>query len=124
MDACPRDPGLLRTHRQRSLNWLPEPTPADPQAALSAFREQYAALNDRIRRVDETVWRQKGRLLVQGHLYREAPWASSSVSFLGAIHHCGQLSTYIRPMSGKASSICEPSGDDPGDVKASQSAKP
>jgi hypothetical protein len=42
------------------VNWLPEPMPADPEAALSAFREQYAALDDRIGRVDETPLAEKG----------------------------------------------------------------
>jgi uncharacterized damage-inducible protein DinB len=33
--------------------------------------------------------------------------------FFDAIHHRGQLSTYIRPMGGKVPSIYGPSGDDP-----------
>ena len=33
--------------------------------------------------------------------------------FFDAIHHRGQLSTYIRPMGGKVRSIYGPSGDDP-----------
>ena len=31
-----------------------------------------------------------------------------------AIHHRGQLSTYLRPMGGKVPSIYGPSADDPG----------
>ena len=34
--------------------------------------------------------------------------------FFDAIHHRGQLSTYIRPMGGQVPSIYGPSGDDPG----------
>lgn len=107
------------------VNWLPEPTPPDPEAVLSAFREQYADLDDRIGLVDEAAWRTKVRLLVEGQLYREAPLGELLwYFFFDAIHHRGQLSTYIRPMGGKVPSIYGPSGDDPGDVKASQSAEP
>jgi uncharacterized damage-inducible protein DinB len=31
-----------------------------------------------------------------------------------AVHHRGQLSSYLRPMGGKVPSIYGPSGDDPG----------
>ena len=34
--------------------------------------------------------------------------------FFDAIHHRGQLTTYLRPMGGKVPSIYGPSGDDPG----------
>jgi len=34
--------------------------------------------------------------------------------FFDALHHRGQLSTYIRPMGGKVPSIYGPSGDEPG----------
>ena len=39
--------------------------------------------------------------------------------FFDAIHHRGQLSTYIRPMGGKVPSIYGPSGDDPNMLSAS-----
>ena len=48
-------------------------------------------------------------------LYMEQPLGTFLwYFFFDAIHHRGQLSTYIRPMGGKGPSIYGPSGDDPG----------
>jgi uncharacterized damage-inducible protein DinB len=97
------------------FNWVTETPPADPEAILSAFQEHYAALDDRIARLSESGWQNKARLLIDGKLYREAPVGEFLwYIFFDAIHHRGQLSTYIRPMGGQVPSIYGPSGDDPG----------
>ena len=36
------------------------------------------------------------------------------IALFDAVHHRGQLTTYIRPMGGKVPSVYGPSGDDPG----------
>jgi uncharacterized damage-inducible protein DinB len=97
------------------INWAPPPAPADPEAILSALAVQEAALDDRIGRLTEAGWQSKGQLSVGGKLYREAPIGEFLwYMFFDAIHHRGQLSTYIRPMGGQVPSIYGPSGDDPG----------
>jgi uncharacterized damage-inducible protein DinB len=97
------------------FNWVAEAPPANPEAILSAFQEHYAALDDRIGRMDQSGWQKKARLLIDGKLYREAPVGDFLwYIFFDAIHHRGQLSTYIRPMGGQVPSIYGPSGDDPG----------
>ena len=97
------------------INWLPAPAPADPEAILAAFQAQQAALDERIGRLSESGWQGNGRLLIGGQLYREAPVGELLwYLFFDAIHHRGQLSTYIRPMGGQVPSIYGPSGDDPG----------
>jgi uncharacterized damage-inducible protein DinB len=97
------------------FNWTAEPAPADPQAILSAFEKHYAALDDRINRLSESGWQAKAELLIDGQRYREAPVGEFLwYIFFDAIHHRGQLSTYIRPMGGQVPSIYGPSGDDPG----------
>jgi uncharacterized damage-inducible protein DinB len=97
------------------VNWLPEPIPAEPQAILSAFQEQYEALDERIQHMDEACWQKKAQLLIEGKLYREAPVGEFLwYIFFDAIHHRGQLSTYIRPMGGQVPAIYGPSGDNPG----------
>ena len=97
------------------VNWLPEPTPADPQAILAAFEERYAALDERVQRMDDVCWQKKAQLLIEGQLYREASVGEFLwYLFFDAIHHRGQLSTYIRPMGGQVPTIYGPSGDDPG----------
>jgi hypothetical protein len=53
-----------------------------------------------------------GHFLVTGNLAWEAPLGELLwFMFFDAIHHRGQLSTYIRPMGGKVPSIYGPSGD-------------
>jgi uncharacterized damage-inducible protein DinB len=97
------------------INWVPQPLPGDPDAILSAFEAHEAALDDRIARLTDAGWQSKGRLLMGGKLYREAPVGEFLwYLFFDAIHHRGQLSTYIRPMGGQVPSIYGPSGDDPG----------
>ncbi len=97
------------------FNWVAETPPADPEAILSAFQTHYAALDHRIERMDESGWQRKARLLIDGKLFREAPVGEFLwYIFFDAIHHRGQLSTYIRPMGGQVPSIYGPSGDDPG----------
>lgn len=97
------------------MNWKPEPPPADPEAILSAFHQHSAALDDRIARLDESGWQKTAQLLVNDKLVREGPLGEFLwYIFFDAIHHRGQLSTYIRPMGGQVPSIYGPSGDDPG----------
>jgi len=97
------------------VNWTPEAAPADPEAIVSAFEKEYAALGDRIALLSDSGWLNKAQLLIDGKLYREAPVGEFLwYLFFDAIHHRGQLSTYIRPMGGQVPSIYGPSGDNPG----------
>ena len=97
------------------MNWTKEPPPVDPEAILSAFEKHYAALDDRIAWLSESGWQNKAQLLIDGQLLREVPVGEFLwYLFFDAIHHRGQLSTYIRPMGGRVPSIYGPSGDDPG----------
>jgi uncharacterized damage-inducible protein DinB len=97
------------------VNWKPDPLPADPETILSAFRKHSADLDDRIERLDDHAWQRMTRLLINDELLREAPLGEFLwYIFFDAIHHRGQLSTYIRPMGGQVPSIYGPSGDDPG----------
>jgi uncharacterized damage-inducible protein DinB len=65
--------------------------------------------------MDESGWQSKVQLLIEGTPYREGRVGEFLwYLFFDAIHHRGQLSTYIRPMGGEVPSIYGPSGDDPG----------
>jgi uncharacterized damage-inducible protein DinB len=98
------------------INWTTVAAPADPDAIISEFHKQYEALSERIRRLSDSGWQNKAQLLIDGTLHREAPVGDLLwYIFFDAIHHRGQLSTYIRPMGGQVPSIYGPSGDDPGD---------
>src|ERR1700676_3100580 len=97
------------------VNWTAEPPPADPDAILTAFQTHYAALDERVGRLSDSGWQNKAQLFIDGKLLRAAPLGDFLWHlFFDAIHHRGQLSTYIRPMGGQVPSIYGPSGDDPG----------
>jgi uncharacterized damage-inducible protein DinB len=69
----------------------------------------------RLAKVKDAAWKKKARFLMGGKVAWEAPLGDMLWGFLfDAIHHRGQLSTYLRPMGAKVPSIYGPSGDDPG----------
>ena len=73
------------------------------------------SLSKRAASLDEKAWQRKVQFLVEGKVMQEPPLGQFLwYLFFDAIHHRGQLSTYIRPMGGKVPSIYGPSGDDPG----------
>ena len=97
------------------IDWKHVPPPEDVDEIIAAFEQHYAALDDRVAKLDDEGWQRKGRLLIDGKVMREAPIGEFLwFLFFDAIHHRGQLSTYIRPMGGKVPAIYGPSGDDPG----------
>lgn len=97
------------------VEWKEEPAPARIQEIVAAYEKSAKAVNERLDRVDEPGWAKKGKFLMG-----DAPaWETEIGEFVwgflfDAIHHRGQLSTYLRPMGGKVPSIYGPSADDPG----------
>ena len=97
------------------VDWTHVEPPNDPAALIAAFENNYRDLDDRVSKLDEAKWSENVKLFVGGELKREAPLGEMLwYLFFDAIHHRGQLSTYIRPMGGKVPAIYGPSGDDPG----------
>jgi uncharacterized damage-inducible protein DinB len=99
----------------RECNWAPDPPPVEPDKVVATYERHTADLGERIGRLDESAWENNARFLVHGNLAWEAPLGDLLwFMFFDAIHHRGQLSTYIRPMGGKVPSIYGPSGDNSG----------
>ncbi len=97
------------------VEWKEEPSPARMQEIVAAYEKSAAAVNERLDRLDEAGWEKKGKFLMG----EAPPWETEIGEFVwgflfDAIHHRGQLSTYLRPMGGKVPSIYGPSADDPG----------
>jgi uncharacterized damage-inducible protein DinB len=92
------------------------PKPAPPVAeAIALYEKNAAELEKRLTKLDDAKWNQKAQFLADGKVAWEAPLGDMLYGFLfDAIHHRGQLSTYLRPMGSKVPSIYGPSGDDPG----------
>jgi uncharacterized damage-inducible protein DinB len=89
--------------------------PAGPAQLIENFESIYNRLTDRIKAMSEADWMKPGVFKMGDIVLREQPTGNFLwLFFFDAIHHRGQLSTYIRPMGGKVPSIYGPSGDDPG----------
>ena len=66
------------------------------------------------RRASDEEWKSPGKFVVMGNTIYELPRQQLAwVLFLDAVHHRGQLSTYLRPMGGSVPSIYGPSADTP-----------
>ncbi len=95
--------------------WKETPAPASAEQIAAAYGRAANKVNEGLARLDEAGWEKKVKFLIPG----APPWEDTLGEFawgflFDAIHHRGQLSTYLRPMGGKVPSIYGPSADDPG----------
>ena len=96
------------------VSYVARPAPTIPDS-IAAFEKKAAELETRIAKVDDATWDSKARFLVDEKVIWETSVGDMLFGFLfDAIHHRGQLSSYLRPMGAKVPSIYGPSGDDPG----------
>jgi uncharacterized damage-inducible protein DinB len=96
------------------VNYVARPAPAIPES-IGAYEKSAAQLEARVAKVDDGRWDSKVRFLVDGKVAWETSLGDMLFGFLfDAIHHRGQLSSYLRPMGAKVPSIYGPSADDPG----------
>ncbi len=95
--------------------WRDPKPPYDIDKLAAGFEKLSAEVNDRLEHLDEVAWDKNVRLIMAGGSAWEDTLGQMVWGFLfDAIHHRGQLSTYLRPMGGKVPSIYGPSADDPG----------
>jgi hypothetical protein len=96
------------------VTYLERPAPPVPES-IAAYEDHAARLEERLARLSDGAWDSKARLLVDGKVVWETSLGDMLFGFLfDAIHHRGQLSSYLRPMGAKVPSIYGPSADDPG----------
>jgi uncharacterized damage-inducible protein DinB len=96
------------------VDFVQTPAPALDKCA-AAYEHNASELEKRLGKLDDAAWGKKVQFLVDGKVVWEANLGDMLWGFLfDAIHHRGQLSSYIRPMGGKVPSIYGPSADDPG----------
>ena len=107
-----RDASELIDHGE--VSFVLRPAPALNEA-IDTYERNAEALQKRLASVSDDAWGRNARFLVNGAAVWEATLGDMLFGFLfDAIHHRGQLSSYLRPMGGKVPSIYGPSGDDPG----------
>jgi uncharacterized damage-inducible protein DinB len=98
-----------------TIQWPSAKAPATVEELAVAYEKNAALVTARLEKLDEAGWRKGGRFHMGGDNYWEQTVAEFVWLFLfDAIHHRGQLSTYLRPMGGKVPSIYGPSADDSG----------
>ena len=96
------------------VSYVYRPSPGVAES-VAAFEKHAAALSARLATVDDAKWDSKARLMADGKVAWETTLGDMLFGFLfDAVHHRGQLSSYLRPMGAKVPSIYGPSGDDPG----------
>jgi uncharacterized damage-inducible protein DinB len=100
-----------------SVTWKEEkPSSMNAEKIAADFERHAAAVDERLRRLDDAGWQKRVRFLMEGVA---DPWEDTLSEFVWGflfdeVHHRGQLTTYLRPMGGKVPSIYGPSADDPG----------
>lgn len=88
---------------------------ASLEVAERRIRDSYAAILEGLNSLADDSWGAAVPYYEGDALVMEAPREQLAWMFyLGAVHHRGQLSTYLRPMGGTVPAIYGPSGDDPG----------
>jgi uncharacterized damage-inducible protein DinB len=96
------------------VNYVYKPAPSVAEC-IQAYETHAEALESRLARVDDAKWDSKASLLMDGKPMWETTLGDMLFGFLfDAVHHRGQLSSYLRPMGAKVPSIYGPSADDPG----------
>jgi uncharacterized damage-inducible protein DinB len=96
------------------VNYVVKPAPTVTES-VAAYEKNAAALKERLAKMDDAKWDGPARLKMDGKVMWEARLGDMLFGFLfDAIHHRGQLSSYLRPMGSKVPSIYGPSADDPG----------
>jgi uncharacterized damage-inducible protein DinB len=103
---------LVDMVRTRESRWQQPPAPGTAAAIADEYEKSADAMEKALASTDEAGWKESARMYVGDRLVRTAPLGESVWDFFfDAIHHRGQLTTYIRPMGGKVPSIYGPSGD-------------
>jgi uncharacterized damage-inducible protein DinB len=103
---------ILETGR---FEWPNQSPPATVEEIAAFYERNAKAVNERLEHLTDSGWEKKGQLLMGGQVGWEDAIGEMVWGFLfDAIHHRGQLSTYLRPMGGKVPAIYGPSADDTG----------
>jgi len=113
--SAAEDAALIPLVQKGSVEWMEVPPPTRVEDIVAEYERNVAAVDQLIARTDDQAWQKKGRFFFG----TPTPWEDTIQNFVwgflhDAIHHRGQLSTYLRPMGSKVPSIYGPSGDDPG----------
>lgn len=103
---------LVAMARTGESHWTQPAPPASAAAIADEYDRAAAEMDEALPALTEELWNDNARMYLGGKLFKTAPLGETVLDFfLDAIHHRGQLTTYLRPMGGKVPSIYGPSGD-------------
>jgi uncharacterized damage-inducible protein DinB len=89
--------------------------PATLEEMIAAYELHHRLLAEKLNRLDDNTWNRPAWLTrgEQEIVLKDTVGGLLWLALFDAVHHRGQLSTYIRPMGGKVPSIYGPSADTP-----------
>jgi uncharacterized damage-inducible protein DinB len=109
----------LCTSKQSSYNtsmrWHPTGRAATLEEMITAYDAHHKELAMKLNEIDDDLWNHAAWMMrgEQEILLKDTVGGLLWLALFDAVHHRGQLSTYIRPMGGKVPSIYGPSADSP-----------
>jgi cation diffusion facilitator CzcD-associated flavoprotein CzcO len=87
--------------------------PTEHAKSIAQFEASANELYDRVARMSESDWERKAQFFYKGQMVSEQPLCDFLwMIHFDAIHHRGQLTSYLRPMGGKVPAIYGPSADE------------
>jgi len=112
IDLCTSQRSAYNT----SMRWHPADRPAMLDEMISAYELHRETLAEKLHSLDDIAWNHQAWMVVgeQEILLKDTVGGLMWLALFDAVHHRGQLTTYIRPMGGKVPGVYGPSGDDPG----------
>ena len=104
-----------RSSYNSGLRFHPAAGSATLEEMIAAYDGHHRALAEKLNRLDDNTWNRPAWLTrgEQEIILKDTVGGLLWLALFDAVHHRGQLSTYIRPMGGKVPSIYGPSGDTP-----------
>lgn len=96
-----------------TIEWKDVPTPITVEEILATYDRDHDELTRRLRALDHAVWEKEFRFVYGNYEISRGTGYHYGWEFLfDAVHHRGQLSTYLRPMGSTVPSIYGPSADE------------
>lgn len=96
-----------------TVEWQEFPAPATVEEILATYDRNHDDLTKRLHALDHSVWEKEFRFVYGEYEISRGTGYHFGWEFLfDAVHHRGQLSTYLRPMGSTVPSIYGPSADE------------
>jgi len=96
------------------IEWAETPTPATMAEVLAVYDRRHPEIAKTLQTLEPARWEQPIPFIWGGQeVMKEPAWDMAWGFLLDAVHHRGQLSTYLRPMGSTVPQIYGPSADEP-----------